>query len=223
MEQFDLIIFDCDGTLVDSEELNCEASVLVLEDLGIFDYSVQTYLDRFTGLTLSASIEIIEKETGKTIPEDIRNKYVSKVAELQKTELKPDPETIGVLEKLKDKLKMCVGSNGERSNVMSSLHLSGFDPFFNEDNIFTKIQVERPKPYPDLFLFAAVRMGVSPEKTLVLEDSEAGVQAGKAAGMRVWGYTGTSHDPESASESLKKAGAEKVINRFIHIPELLGC
>jgi beta-phosphoglucomutase-like phosphatase (HAD superfamily) len=114
-----------------------------------------------------------------------------------------------------------VASNGERSNVVESLNLTGLKKHFVDGHIFTKIQVKNPKPHPDLFLFAATQMGVAPENCVVIEDSAAGVRAGVAAGMMTFGFTGASHDPIKQAEILKSAGATAVYPRLIHIREHL--
>ena len=87
--------------------------------------------------------------------------------------------------------------------------------------MFTKIQVKHPKPAPDLFLFAALQMGVSPERCVVIEDSVAGVRAGVAAGMTTFGFTGASHDAQKQEKILESAGAAAVFPRLIHIQERL--
>ena len=118
--------------------------------------------------------------------------------------------------------KICVASNGERTNVKMSLSMLGFDPYFSDDTIFTKIQVEQAKPAPDLFLFAAKTMGIDPARCLVIEDSPTGVAGGKAANMEVWGFIGTAHNKTRQIKILEKAGADKIIMDFIHIHEQLS-
>ncbi len=220
---FDLIIFDCDGTLVDSEYLNCKAVVMILEEAGITGYSIERYMKEFTGMTLTNSLLKVQMETGFDIPQDIVPRYIQKVSELQKTELRAVRGALDIVKKSHDRFKICVGSNGERSNVMSSLSLSGFDPYFSDQNIFTRIQVPNGKPAPDLFSYAAEQMGgVDPSHCLVIEDSESGIAAGVAAGMNVWGFTGTAHDPDHAPARLKNAGAGEIFDDLIHIGQALG-
>jgi HAD superfamily hydrolase (TIGR01509 family) len=125
--------------------------------------------------------------------------------------------------------EICIGSNGERSSVIKSLKLAGLYDYFGgtESRIFTKIQVENAKPAPDLFLFAAAQMtalmgmGAAPKTMIVIEDSVAGVQAGVAANMRVWGYTGSHHDPEAHKITLLENGAERCFSSLIHISDEL--
>ncbi len=218
-----LIIFDCDGTLVDSEELNNLAFMKVLHALGLTQYSREYCLTHFTGLTVSNILLKIQMETGFVFPDDTVPRYIRNVQEMQQTDLRSIPYATDLVEKASAGFKVCVGSNGERTNVINSLKLCGLDRFFTEENIFTKIQVSNGKPAPDLFLYAAEQMGmIDPARCLVIEDSESGVTAGVAAGMTVWGFTGVSHDKENIRERLKKAGAVQIYDDLIHIGDALG-
>lgn len=220
---FDLIIFDCDGTLVDSESLNNQATIDILEECGVQGYSLDHALNHWAGTTYSSIRLVVQMETGKMLPDDFTMRCVYRVAELQEQELKSVAGAMETVKALEDKgIKTCVASNGERTNVLNSIRLTGLQPFFPEARVFTKIQVERPKPAPDLFLFAADKMGADPKACIVIEDSEAGVTAGVAAGMKVVGFTGTSHDKTRQAGRLTGAGAWAVIDDFIHMPTLLG-
>lgn len=221
MNDFDLIIFDCDGTLTDSELVNNQALIDVLAESGFTGYTLDHAFKHWVGTTVSNTMLSIQMETGRTPPADIITRYVARVAELQKTNMKPITGAADLVASVKDKYKTCVASNGERSNVVASLELTGLMPYFHEDHVFTKIQVKNPKPYPDLFLFAAAQMGADPARALVIEDSPAGVRAGAAAGMTVWGFTGSSHDPQKHEKTLIDAGANAVFSRLIHIRERL--
>lgn len=221
--EFDLIIFDCDGTLVDSEYLNNKITSDLLIELGLTDYTPEKCIADFAGVAWSNIRQTLVERHGSVIPDDVVKRYIRTVQERMPDLLKPVPDSLDVVTGLKDHITLCVGSNGERSNVMQSLSLSGFDEIFHDANIFTKIQVEQPKPHPDLFLFAAEQMGFAdPSRILVIEDSPTGVQAGKAAGMQTWGFTGVAHDKETQHKALEKAGADRVFDRLIHMPEMLG-
>jgi len=213
-----LVIFDCDGTLVDSETLNNHALIDVLHEDGFGPYTVEDALTSWAGNTISTILMQIQMETERMPAKDIVQRYIRRVASLQGGFLKP---VIGALETvcvLKGQVPMCVASNGERQNVLTSLTLTGFMDFFNEDQVFTKSQVKNPKPAPDLFLFAMQRMGFDDSsRCLVIEDSMAGVMAGAAAGMQVWGFTGTAHDKGRQVQALIGAGAHHVWDDFIHI------
>lgn len=219
---FDLIIFDCDGTLTDSENINNLALVQVLNEAG-FDFTLEYGLKNWVGITVSTILLKIQMETGMTPPADIVQRYMQRVAELQLSGGLVQIEGAGdLVTAAKAKYKICVASNGERRNVIESLKIVGLMDNFVEEQVFTKIQVKNPKPFPDLFLFAADKMGADPSRCLVIEDSEAGVRAGVAAGMSVFGYAGSAHDPEKQHQHLTSAGAHKVFHSLIHMREALG-
>lgn len=207
---YDTIIFDCDGTLTDSEYLNNKANADMLAKLGFPQYTVEYSMENFVGVALSEIKKIIEAKEGRAIPDNYVPDYIRLVAEYQQTMLKPVEGAVEAAHELTSRFKTCVASNGERSNVISSLQAVGLYDLFGEDRTFTKIQVARGKPAPDLFLFAADRIGAVPEKCIVIEDSPAGVMAGVAARMHVIGFTGASHDPAGMAPKLTEAGAHRV-------------
>lgn len=219
--KYDLIIFDCDGTLVDSEYLNNKVTSDLLIDFGLTEYTPERCIAEFAGSTWSDIKALLDARHQTIIPRDIIQTYIARVAQ----EMDTYPMTVaGAVEfvgRCQSSYKIAVGSNGERSNVIKSLKLGGFDCYFQEPNIFTKIQVEKGKPAPDLFLYAANQMGVAPEKCLVIEDSSTGAMAGKAAGMDVFGFIGAAHDKKISESSLKKAGVCQVFDNFIHMAEAL--
>ncbi len=216
-----LVIFDCDGTLVDSELLNNQGTIDVLESLGIHGYTLDHAYLHWMGTTYSAIRLAVQMETGRMLPENFVMRCVERVAELQQKELRPVAHALDMVAQVQQACPSCVASNGERANVINSLRLTGFGACFTEETIFTKIQVERPKPAPDLYLYAAERMGVEPARCVVIEDSEPGVTAGVAAGMCVIGFTGSAHAPEKQGARLEAAGAMTVVSDLIHIPSLL--
>ena len=219
---YDLIIFDCDGTLVDSEYLCNKIIVSMLAEFGLPQYDVGYAMKNFVGLSAPVAFERVAVESGKKLPSDVVKIYERRVNENMAEGLRfidGVPETLAELHEAFD---MCVGSNGERSTVLLSLQHAGISHYFPEHAVFTKAQVVNPKPAPDLYFLAAREMGADPTRTLVVEDSVAGVKAGKAAGMRTIGLTATYHDKESHGVALRSAGADHVIDRFIHIADCLG-
>lgn len=221
---FDLVIFDCDGTLVDSETLNNQATLDVLSECGVDGYTLEHAFHHWMGTTYSSIALRVQMETGKILPDNFVQRCIARVSELQEQELKAVKGASDLIAALQAAgVPSCVASNGERTNVINSIRLTGLSQFYDEERIFTKIQVERPKPAPDIFLFAADKMGADPSRCIVVEDSEAGVGGAVAAGMRVVGFTGTSHDKTMQAARLAKAGADPVIDDFIHIRSLLGC
>ena len=220
---YDLVIFDCDGTLVDSETLNNQATLDVLSACGVDGYTLDHAFHHWMGTTYSSIALRVQMETGKQLPADFVQRCIARVAELQEQELRAVKGAIDMVKALQAKgIPACVASNGERTNVLNSIRLTGLSPYFPEERVFTKIQVDRPKPAPDIFLFAAEKMGVDPKGCIVIEDSEAGAMGGVAAGMPVVGFTGTSHDKVRQEARLKAAGASPIIDDFIHMPGILG-
>lgn len=222
MNNIDLIIFDCDGTLTDSELLNNNALLEVLHEDGFTHYTLDYAFHHWVGTTVSNVMLAIQMETGRMPSPNTVQKFISRVAQKQATDLKAVDGADDLIAAAARKYKVCVASNGERSNVVESLNLTGLKKYFHDDHVFTKIQVKNPKPHPDLFLFAASQMGAVPENCVAIEDSAAGVRAGVAAGMTTFGFTGASHDPIKQAEILKSAGAFAVYPRLIHIQEHLG-
>lgn len=220
---YDLIIFDCDGTLVDSEYLNNKVSAGLLNDFGLTQYTPENFMEEFAGNTWTDIRLLLEDRHQTKLPDDLIENYIEKVNTSLEKDLLPIEGAKEFVALCQQRTKICVGSNGQRSNVFKSLEIGGFKPaYFEDDTIFTRIQVPNGKPAPDLFLFAAERMGVTPDQCLVIEDSPTGVTAGVAAGMDVLGFIGTAHDKQAQEEKLKKAGVGAVFDRFIHIREHLG-
>lgn len=218
-----MIIFDCDGTLVDSELLYNTVISGLLRESGFMQYTPDKCLELFTGLTLSNIRAIVEQEHQVELSAQLSSDiYVQRAHEQMDQGLAPIAGAAGLLARVRAAgYKMCVASNGERSSVFKSLKLTGLYDYFEngESQIFTKIQVQNAKPAPDLFLFAAERMSVPPAECVVVEDSVAGVRAGVAAGMQVIGFTGSHHHPAEHGRILKEAGAARVFSDLIHIAD----
>ncbi len=216
-----LIIFDCDGTLVDSEYLYNSITSELLGELGYDNYTPELCMELFTGQSWSTIRMTLEERHGEPMPDDIIERYIRIANEKMDHDFDATPHANDVLHKLSAERQICVGSNGERNNVIKSLEVTGLLHHFDEDRIFTKKQVERPKPAPDLFLFACEQMQVEPANTLVVEDSPAGVEAARAAGIHTLGFIGTAHNKENQAAALKNAGADAIIETLIHIEEHL--
>jgi HAD superfamily hydrolase (TIGR01509 family) len=205
----DLVIFDCDGVLVDSEVLSCTCLAEMLTAHGIA-MSLDDVVERFLGRSFAAVPAYYRERTGRPLPES----FARELRTLQRARftaaLLPMPHVAGVLASLDRPYCLASSSDGERIGI--SLAVTRLGHFF-EGRIFSATMVERPKPAPDLFLLAAERMGVSPAATLVVEDSINGVLAGKAAGMTVWGFTGGSHYAgRDMTPALKAVGADRVFH-----------
>lgn len=186
-----LIIFDCDGVLIDSEHLASKVFSKALLNYG-YQLSIEDSIKRFTGVHEHACREIIMKETQVDIPEDYWSRELNNLLKTFEMELTP---LLNPLLEMLDQLKIprCVASNSSNRHVTECLALTQTLKYFNKDAIFTAQQVAKPKPAPDLFLFAAKKMGVEPENCIVIEDSLIGAQAATAAGMKVMMFLGGTH------------------------------
>jgi len=205
-----LIIFDCDGVLVDSEVLSCRCLCDALAGCGI-EVGLEETLDLFLGRSLDAVLEHYQG-LGRPIPRQFPAELMAKVQETFRSALCPIDGIGPVLEDLK--IPHCVASSSTLDRVSLSLSLTGLARHFG-DRLFTAQMVDRGKPAPDLFLYAARRMQADPVRTLVIEDSVSGVRAAKAAGMTVWGFVGGSHyRARDGAASLLEAGADRVFARM---------
>jgi HAD superfamily hydrolase (TIGR01509 family) len=222
MNKYDLIIFDCDGTLVDSETLNNEVAACVLTDYGLEGYSLETCLRDFAGRSWTEIKKIVDARHHIDLPRSVIQNYIDTVQARMEKELQAVEGALDFVASASQKYKICVASNGERGNVVKSLQLTGYDAYFPDNITFTKIQVANAKPAPDLFLFAADKMDVAPARCLVIEDSVSGVKGAVAAGMDVIGFTGVAHDKKAADKALTNAGTMANFDRFIHIASTIG-
>jgi len=210
MIQPDLIIFDCDGVLVDSEVLSCRCLSKVLAGYGI-DLGPDQALDLFLGRSVSAVVEHYQV-LGRSIPEQFSTELSAGVRAVFTSALRPIEGVYALLEGLR--IPHCVASSSDIDRVSLSLSLTGLAPHF-DNRLYTSQMVERGKPAPDLFLYAAERMRADPRRTLVIEDSISGVSAAKAASMTVWGFVGGSHyQSRDGKAILREAGADRVFGRM---------
>ncbi|MBV2354951.1 HAD family hydrolase [Streptomyces sp. J2-1] len=185
----DLIIFDNDGVLVDSEPISNRLLAGCLTELGIatsYEDSIRDYM----GSAMHRVHDLVRERTGRVLPEDFDDVFHARVFAAFERELQPVAGVGEVLEKLvADGVPYCVASSGSHERIRVGHRVTGLDRWFSEDRIFSSQDVGRGKPSPDLFLYAAERMGVAPERCGVVEDSPLGVQAAVAAGMDVYGFT----------------------------------
>ena len=206
----DLIIFDCDGVLVDSEVLSCRCLSDVLAGYGI-SLGLDQALDLFLGRSMTAVLDHY-KTIGRLDPEQFSAELRAGVRAAFLSALCPIEGVSSVLEGLHT--PYCVASSSDVDRVSFSLSLTGLASHF-DGRLYTSQMVERGKPAPDLFLHAAERMQADPGRTLVIEDSISGVTAGKAAGMTVWGFVGGSHyQSRDGKAILCEAGADRVFGRM---------
>ncbi len=210
MAKPDLIIFDCDGVLIDSEILSCRCLSDVLAGYGI-KLGVDQALDLFLGRSVTAVREHYEA-LGHLIPEQFAAELKVRIRAAFLSSLCPVEGVSSVLEDLR--IPHCVASSSDIDRVSFSLSLTGLALHF-DTRVYTSQMVKRGKPAPDLFVYAAERMQVDPRHTLVVEDSVSGVKAGKAAGMTVWGFVGGSHyQSRDGKAMLREAGADRVFGQM---------
>ena len=205
-----LVIFDCDGTLVSSEEINNRAISRASKKLGIDGYETEDCIQKFRGKNLRTIVELIIEETGVYVDKEVFLEAIKVMSLSLMGEIEAVEHADQVLKELD--LMMCVASNGDRKCVIESLASNDILKYFGEKNIFTHGDGIRPKPEPDMFLHAAKSFGVEPEESLVIEDSETGIAAAKAAGMKVIGFTGTAFIEKRRETKLLEAGADHIIS-----------
>lgn len=214
---YELIIFDCDGTLVDSEYLNNRATCELLAEQGLARYDMDYAFAHFVGRKFSEILKGITVETGHVFPMNMAQRYVTRAHELIPEFLKPVEGAAALLETARAHFKIALASNGQRDNVIACLKQAGLLDYFGGCPLLAGTDVENAKPAPDIFLRAAAEAGIEPGRTLVIEDSVPGATGGRAAGMDVWGFSGAHQDPAGAAQKLKNAGAVKVYGSLIHI------
>ena len=206
----DLIIFDCDGVLVDSELLSCRCLSEVLTEFGI-SLSLEQALQLFLGRSTKA-IEQHYRDLGQIVPDGFLPRLKARVQTTFASSLRPIPDVAAVVSELT--MPFCVASSSDLDRVLLSLDVTGLASHFG-DRLYTAQMVQHGKPAPDLFLYAAEKMDVQPSRTLVIEDSASGVQAAKAAGMMVWGFVGGGHYLSRDGRAiLSAAGADRVFARM---------
>lgn len=212
----DLLIFDCDGVLVDSEGMSLR---VLSESMGAYGVpmSVEACRDAFMGRHNADIVRGMEARVGRPLPGEAQ-RLRALMLERMERELRPVPGVADVLRQLKG--PRCVASSSDPERIRLTLGWTGLLPFFG-DAIFSGVDVPRGKPAPDLFLHAAASMGVVPEAATVIEDSVLGVAAGVAAGMRVIGFSGGEHCDDAQADRLKEAGATAVISDMADLPRHL--
>jgi HAD superfamily hydrolase (TIGR01509 family) len=211
-----LVIFDCDGVLVDSEVLSNGLLAEMMTELG-HAMTTEEALQKFAGRSLVDVLALAESVLGHPIPEDLGRDYGRRLSERLRHELQPvagAKEAVAALS-----CPRCVASSSTFERIRLSLDVTGLAPLFG-DNIFSATQVTHGKPAPDLYLFAAQAMAAAPSTCVVVEDSPLGVSAGVAAGMTVIGFTGAEYGTGLA-QRLSLAGARRVIASMTQLPATL--
>jgi HAD superfamily hydrolase (TIGR01509 family) len=210
MKAFSLVIFDCDGVLVDSERITNEVFCSMLNELGL-RVSLQDMFERFVGLSMPQCIGLITEMRGKPPPSEFAAELQQRSARALKEQITPIPGVAEMLAELR--IPHCVASSGDHAKIRLTLSATGLLKHF-ENKIFSVADAEKPKPAPDVFLLAARRFGVQPAGCAVVEDTPIGVRAAIAAGMRAFGFAAN-----TPAHRLREAGAHVV---FSEMRELLS-
>jgi HAD superfamily hydrolase (TIGR01509 family) len=193
-DPFELVIFDCDGVLVDSERIAVRVESRFLTELG-WPLSEAEIVERFMGRTDQYMDEAIQAELGDRLPGDWKDQFHRRYREAWAAELAPVDGVLDALDLIERTIRTCVASGGSHDKLRFTLGHTGLYRRF-EGRIFSGYEVADGKPAPDLFLHAAARMGVEPARCAVVEDSRFGVMAARAAGMRAFGYAGGLTPPD---------------------------
>jgi HAD superfamily hydrolase (TIGR01509 family) len=209
---FDLVIFDCDGVLVDSETISASTLAANLTFIGFpvdLDYVNEHYLGR--------SFDVVKadyaRRTGRPLPQEFADAWYRDLFAAFRRDLKPIAGVVDVLRRLV--VPRCVASSSAPARLALSLEVTGLASLCGAD-VFDASMVSRGKPAPDLFLYCARRMGAVPERTLVVEDSVTGIGAAVAAGMTAWGFVGGSHYGSGRDTApLRRAGAARIFASMI--------
>lgn len=214
----DLIIFDCDGVLVDSEIISCRACAATLTRHG-YPITAEQVHDRFLGRSSRDMCAEVEAELGRAMSADFDADLLDELLRAFAVDLKAMPHLAAALDAIRQ--PVCVASSGPPAKIEASLSRVGlYDRF--APNIFSARQVRRGKPAPDLFVFAAEAMGAPPARCLVIEDSVSGVIGATAAGMTVAGFSGGSHCRPGHAATLRAAGAAASLDDMAQLPGLIG-
>ena len=212
--RYDLVIFDNDGVLVDSEPISNRLLAGYLTELGhptSYEDSIRDYM----GSAMHRIHDLVQERSGQRLPDDFDDVFHGRVFAAFERELEPVPGAVGVLEKLAaDGVPYCVASSGSHERIRVGHRKTGLDRWFDDSRVFSSQDVGRGKPAPDLFLYAAERMGVEPGRCVVVEDSPLGVQAAVAAGMDVLGFT-------AMTPAERLAGAGQLFSGMGELADLL--
>lgn len=209
-----LVIFDCDGVLVDSEILANEIFCSHINQLGL-DYSLEQTMHKFVGRSLASGFAILEAELGHPLPGDFKHRLDVATFAAFADRLQPVLGIVDALDQIQPLFQTCIASSGGFDKMAVTLKLTKLEERFL-GRIFSATQVKQGKPAPDLFLFAAQSLGFSPKQCVVIEDSCAGVEAAVAAGMQVLGYAAL-----TSAEQLRAAGAT-TFQSMEQLPTLLS-
>jgi HAD superfamily hydrolase (TIGR01509 family) len=214
----DLVIFDCDGVLVDSEVISCRAHAAMLTRHG-YPITADQVLKRFLGVSDREARMAVEAELGRSLPDDFEAQMNQAALQRYADDLRTIPHVDEAIAAIS--LPKCVASSGTPEKIRHGLSCARLYDLL-APNIFSATQVKRGKPAPDLFLFAAGQMQASPARCVAIEDSVPGISGALAAGMTVLGFHGGSHCRPGYADTLRAAGAIMTFDDMRQLPDLIG-
>ena len=218
MSAIKCIIFDCDGVLIDSEFISARVMIEELAREGI-EIDFAHFQKNFLGRGFVKVAADIRAKSAQVISADFESRYRGKLMDAFTKDLQPMPGIYEVLDRLP--LPCCVATSSSPARVDHSLKLTGLERYFGK-NVFTVSQVKNGKPAPDLFLFAAVQMGMSPSDCLIIEDSETGLAAAMRARIPVWHFTGGSHLKGDLRPHQSRTPQIPTFDNWAIFPEMLA-
>lgn len=215
-----LVIFDCDGVLIDSEIIAARAQSRALAEHGIA-ITPQEAARRFAGIPDADMWQTLQDENARALPADFPRQYADRLQETFRQELRALPGVRETLAALRQRgMAYCVASSSTPPKLEAALKLVGLWEEF-APNVFSTAQVAHGKPAPDVFLFAARQMRTAILECVVVEDSVPGVRAARAARMRAVGYIGASHNGPDQRKRLLDEGAFEVIDDLRRLSEII--
>ncbi len=214
-DPFELVIFDCDGVLVDSERVANEVFARVLDEVCGLEFTLEDMFDTFVGHSRLQCLQKIEALLGRPPPDELDRRYREDINRALEASVQAVDGIEDVLRELA--VPACVASSGSHEKMRLTLGKTGLVDFF-DGKVFSTSEVERGKPHPDIYLYAAARMGAAdPSRCLVIEDSPVGVSGAVAAGMTVFGFAEL-----MPAHRLRARGAHRVFARMRDLPRLIA-
>ncbi|MBL8789734.1 MAG: HAD family phosphatase [Rhizobiales bacterium] len=212
------VIFDCDGVLIDSEEISMEVDRMLLAENGVHISEGEMHR-RFVGKTFAAMVSEVEAQCGHALPADLEARKDVLMLDIYRKQLKPIAGVREVLPLIG--LPKSIGTNGPRARALQALEIVGIRQHFG-DRMTTFEDVTNGKPAPDIYLLAARRAGFAPGECAVVEDSVTGVVAAVAAGCITFGFTGSQVHRSEHALKLVELGATAVFDDMARLPELIA-